>query len=137
MTKISKTVKATGCEFLCLDTTGVELMSALAGIAMGIGMFFGYLHPIFWHKTPEFWAMIITITASLQLSSIIVQDQKSFNVLRVILALIAAAGWLWLGLRQIDRNQEPSDIAIVFLGISNLQAFVSLSLIRNCKHKRL
>lgn len=133
----SKTIKTTVHEILCLDTTGIEFLSAFTGICMGIGMFLGLLEPIFWYKTKEFWAMIVTIAASLQLSSIVVHDARSINVLRIIMALIAAAGWLWLGLRQLERLAEPADLAVVFLGISNFHAFIYLSLSQHCKQYKI
>lgn len=132
MKKFSKTIKSTVHELACLDTTSIEFLSAFTGIFMGIGIFLGVLEPIFWYDRNEVWAMLITIIASLQLSSILVHDTRSINILRIIMALIAAAGWMWLGLRQLERLAEPADLAVLFLGISNFHAFIYLSLVPRC-----
>ena len=91
--RIKQALKMSVVEMMTIDTTVIEYMSASAGIAMGVGLFTGWVEPFMWYKPVEFWAMVITILSVLQLSSVLLFTNK-VAMLRIVTSLIAAASWL-------------------------------------------
>lgn len=107
------------------DTRIAELISGFSLILMSVLMMFANIQPtdamVRFHEA-HFWFILSGVFGGLQIFSLIVNDK--LEQLRFVLAWVTGTFWSWVAMDSIANGVNPTDIAGLVLGISNLYAFV-------------